>query len=52
MADEKGFVDRNVLERYDPMPPLNLDNPIDQQERVAVRKDPHYLGYSQLQRFS
>lgn len=52
MADKKGFVDRDVFERHDATPPLDLHNPINHQERVAVRKDPHYFGDSQLQSFS
>ena len=37
MALEERLVDRHVLDPDDPLRPLDLENPVDQQERVPVR---------------
>ena len=38
MADEERLVDRDVLERLDALARFDLEHPVDQQERVAVRQ--------------
>src|SRR5262249_45085394 len=39
MPAEEGLVDANVLERHDLLLALNLQHPVDQQKRIAVRKN-------------
>src|SRR5215472_5519023 len=43
MTGEIGFVEGDVLERYDAAL-FQLDDPIDQQKRIAMRQQPQYAG--------
>src|SRR4026208_1294161 len=45
MALKKGLVDRDVLESHDPFLLLDLENPVDQQERITVWQTFHYVFY-------
>src|SRR5579872_1603132 len=45
MADEERLVDRYVLEADDPLTGLQLQNPIHQEERIALRQPRHDLRY-------
>ncbi len=39
VALKERLVDRDVLDADDPLAVLDLDDPIDQQERIAMRQD-------------
>jgi hypothetical protein len=46
MALEEGFVDGHVFERNDAFIPVDLENAIDQEKRIPMRKNPHDFGDS------
>src|SRR5262245_49278868 len=48
MPDEEWLVDTDVLKRDEPLPPIDLDNAINQEKRVPMRKNPHDLGNSEF----
>jgi hypothetical protein len=53
MALEKGLVDGHVLDGNQTLARLALDDPIDQQERVAVRQQAlYFLNIHGVQRIS
>jgi hypothetical protein len=39
VSGKKRFVDRDVLDGYNPLPPLKIDDAVNQQERKTVRQD-------------
>jgi hypothetical protein len=41
MADEEGLVNRDILDRHNPLFALKVDHPVDEQHRIAMRKNPH-----------
>src|SRR5262249_21718873 len=48
MPVEEWFINCDVLQRDDPFVPINLENAVDQEKRISMRKDPQDLGDSQL----
>jgi len=48
MAIKERFVDRDVLERDEPFVRVDLENTIDQEKRISMRKNPHDLGDSEF----
>ena len=48
MAVEKRLVDADVFERDDPLILVDLEDSIDQEKRVPMRKNPHDLGDSKF----
>jgi hypothetical protein len=52
VAGEKPFVDRDVLDAYDALVAFDLDDPVNQKERVTMRQNPHDLSDAQFQTVS
>ena len=48
MTVKKRFVDTDVFERDEPSIRVNLQNAIDQEKRISMRKDPHDFGDSEF----
>src|SRR5687767_7059962 len=46
MPIEKRLIDGDILERDDPFIRIDLDDAVDQEKRVSMRKNPHNLGDS------
>jgi len=48
MTIKERFVDADVLERNEPFVRIDLENTIDQEKRISMRKNPHDLGDSEF----
>src|SRR5262249_35563198 len=48
MAVEKWLIDADVLQRNEPVRPVDLNDSVDQEKRVSMRNNPHDLGNSEL----